>query len=165
VRAWLVVLVVAACGSSAPPPPLTNRPPEPAVDSNASGDMITFSRDDDCLDHTCPTYRVAIRPDGRIEWLGLENVRLVGHAVGTVEPRQLDKLRVAFELVKFDERNPDGSLGTSDTIIVCADGWDFKIERAHATVRHKVDHWHNCPHDADLERLESLLDETVSAWK
>jgi hypothetical protein len=164
VRAWIVL--AAACGSSAPPPaPLANRPPEPAVDSNASGDEITFSRDDDCLDHTCPTYRVTIRRDGRIEWLGLENVRLVGHAVGTLEPRQLDKLRVAFELVKFDERNADGSLGKSDTIVICADGWVFKIARAHAGVSHKVEHWHHCPHDADLEGLERLLDETVAAWK
>lgn len=159
------LLLVVACGSSAPPATLANRPPSPAVDSNASGDEITFSRDDDCLDHSCPTYRATIHRDGRVEWLGLSNVRLVGHAVGTVEPRQLDKLRVAFELVKFDDRNKDGSLGKSDTIVICADGWDFKIARAHAGVRHEVDHWHHCPHDADLEGLELLLDETVAAWK
>jgi hypothetical protein len=163
VRAWVVVL--AACGSSAPPATLANRPPEPGVDPDPSDDRITFSRDDDCLDHACPTYRVTIHRDGRIEWLGLENVRLVGHAVGTVEARKRDQLRVAFDLVKFDERNADGSLGKSDTIIVCADGWDFKIARTHAGVTHKVDHWYHCPRDADLEGLESLLDDTVAAWK
>lgn len=159
-RAW--ILGVVACGSSTPPATLANQAPLPAVDANTA-DEIAFSRD--CLDHTCPTYRAVIHRDGRVEWLGLSNVRLVGHAVGTVESRELDKLRIAFDLVKFDERNADGRLGKSDAIVVCADGWDFKIARTHAGVRHEVDHLHDCPHDVDLEGLERLLDETVAAWK
>jgi hypothetical protein len=158
------LVLVAACGSSQAPAPLANEAPLPGVVADPN-DEITFSRDDDCLDHTCPTYHAVIHRDGRVEWRGISNVRFVGNNAGLVEPRKLHELRVAFDLVKFDERNKDGSLGHSDEIVICADGWTFKIARVHDGKRHEVEHSYHCPRDKDLESLEQLLDDTVAAWK
>ena len=155
--AWIIV--VAACSSSTAPATLENQAPLPAVDPG--GDSIAFSRDE-CLDLT---YRAVIHRDGRVEWRGLTNVRVVGNAVGTVEARELDKLRVAFDLARFDERNPDGRLGTSDDIHICADGWIFTIARVQHGMRHQIEHSYHCPHDDGLEALERLLEATVAAWK
>ena len=113
-RAWL--LLISACGSSAPPAALANRPPEPAVDSNVGDDLITFSRDDDCLDHACPTYRVTIHPDGRIEWLGRD--RTMQQAV--CAPADADRLPA----VTVMGAQSDGTDGGVEAGAVAAAGED-----------------------------------------
>ncbi|MEP6865293.1 MAG: DUF6438 domain-containing protein [Deltaproteobacteria bacterium] len=155
--------MLAACGGPAPAPaPLHNEAPRPAI--QPGGLEVTFERTD-CLG-ACPTYRVKIHHDGRIDWHGIANVRVVGEAHGFADQHELDQLSVGLELAKFYDRESDGKLGKTDTITICTDLPSVKIS-ATAPGHHNAIDYDGCQKDADLERLVEQLDDVAgtAAWR
>jgi hypothetical protein len=155
--------VVAACGGAAPEPAtIHNEAPPPAV--QPGGLEVTFERTD-CLG-ACPTYQVRIHHDGRVDWHGIANVRVVGDAHGFADQHQLAQLAVTLDLAKFYAREPDGKLGKSDTITICTDLPSVKITAAEPGHRNSID-YDGCQKDADLERLVEQLDAVAgtAAWR
>jgi hypothetical protein len=157
-------LVLAACSGAAPAPvALHNEAPAPAVDQG--GLEITFERTE-CFG-ACPTYRVKIHRDGRVDWHGTANVRVVGEARGVVDRHELDQLEVALELAKFYVRESDGRLPENDLTTICTDRASVKIEATGPRGHHNAIDYDGCQKDADLERLVEQLDDIAgtSAWR
>ena len=155
--------MIAACGGAAPAPePLHNEAPPPAV--QPGGLEVTFERTS-CLG-MCPTYVVKIHHDGRVDWQGTANVRVLGNAHGFADQHELDQLSVALELAKFYARDPWGKLGKTDTITVCTDLPSVKITATEPGHHNSID-YDGCVKDADLERLVELLDDVAgtATWR
>ena len=155
--------MVAACGGgAAPPPTLHNEAPAPAI--QPGGLEVTFERTA-CFG-ACPTYRVKIHSDGRVDWVGGANVRVIGEAHGVADRRKLDQLAVTLDLVKFYARESDGHLGKPDVIVVCTDLPSVRIS-AVAPGQHNAIDYDGCQKDIDLERLVEQLDDVAgtAAWR
>jgi hypothetical protein len=155
--------LLAACGGAAPAPAaLHNEAPPPAV--QPGGLEVTFERTD-CLG-ACPTYRVKIHHDGRIDWHGIANVRFVGDAHGFADHHALAQLAVTLDLVKFYDRESDGHLGKTETITICTDLPSVKITATEPGHHNSID-YDGCQKDADLERLVEQLDAVAgtAAWR
>lgn len=155
--------MLAACnGGAAPAPTLHNEAPAPAVDQG--GLAIALERTA-CLG-ACPEYRVAIARDGRVDWHGTANVRVLGDAHGLVDRRQLDQLAVLLDLAKFYAREPDGHLGKSATITICTDLPSVKLEATERGHHNAID-YDGCQKDPDLENLITEIERIAgsAAWR
>lgn len=51
----------------------------------------------------CPVYTLTIYGDGRVAFLGVENVKVVGEATGKIDPEGLGRLLERFEVLRFFE--------------------------------------------------------------
>jgi hypothetical protein len=161
---WLVV-VLAGCGGAAAPPtePLANHAPAQAVDPG--GLEVRFERTA-CMG-PCPTYRVTIHRDGRVDWHGAENVRVAGDMHGLIDRRALGRLEVALELAKFYERKDDGRLGENGVIMICTDVPSVVIEATAPGKHNKIDYTLGCAKDPALDQLVDQLDQIAgtAAWR
>jgi len=114
---------------------------------------------------TCPQYRVTINSDHTVRWHGIANVKTIGDAHGTIDDRQLDKIRISLVLAHFDERDEFGDL--HGIWFHCDDGPHFKITVIRRGVAHSIVHHLHCNPDDGLDQLETTLDEVAgtAAWK
>jgi len=162
VRAALFAL--AACGSASPPPPIANQAPSPAV-SESDGLRIVFERQ--ACHGRCSEYRFEISPDHTVVWHGITNVKTMGEAHGTIDDRQLDKIRIALELANFDARDEFGALPRDTSWDHCDDVVYVKIAVTRRGVAHTIYHHMRCNPDDGLDQLEATLDEVAgtAAWK
>lgn len=87
-RLILLILTVtlAACGTT----------PTPTVYSQA---IFTLERTP-CFGF-CPTYKITVYGDGRVEYDGQQNVDVVGKQTTTLTPEQLNDLIAAFEKTDY----------------------------------------------------------------
>ncbi|HET9987201.1 MAG TPA: DUF6438 domain-containing protein [Kofleriaceae bacterium] len=155
--------MLAGCSAAAPAPaPLHNEAPAPAVDQG--GLEVTFERTE-CFG-TCPTYRVKIHRDGRIDWHGTANVRVIGDAYGVVDRRKLGQLEVALELARFYERDIAGQLPKTPLTTICTDRASVKIE-ARAPGHHNAIDYDGCQKDVDVEHLVEQVEDIAgtAAWR
>lgn len=147
----------------------------PAVENHAgsavplpTGLDLTFSRTE-CLG-TCPVYTVTIHHDGRVEWEGKKNVRVIGRSRKQLERNGLAQLAVAIDGARFFEREHDGRLppppcDNHNGTTICLRGFSTCSDTSHFTIRvtrdgvtHEVDDA-GCYREEleDLRRLELAL--------
>ena len=128
---------------------------------------VTFERTE-CLG-ACAAFTVTIHHDGRVDWQGRSNVRVVGGAHKLLGRNELGQIAFALDGAHFFEREHDGRMPPppcnkgSGTIClrgftVCSDAPHFIITVTRDGKKHEVDDA-GCYRDEleDLRRLEKIL--------
>lgn len=179
---WRVVLVAAlasGCWTGAEAPAIEpGSVARPARDEAPLRLRIALERTA-CLG-ACPTYSVAIAGDGRVEWIGKDNVAAPGRRQGRVTRAELEELSRRLDRAQFFERNEYGELpvkpecttvnGTtscsfSASLAVCSDTSHAIVTASRELRTHTVDNDH-CIERAELDALEGYIDRIANtdAW-
>ena len=91
----VAVLVLLAAGFSSLASPRTRR-----ADAGSAAPILATLERTACYG-ICPSYEVTVRTDGTVEYEGRRFVKVRGHQLGKLNPRQLAELRAAFSDAKF----------------------------------------------------------------
>ena len=128
----------------------------------------------------CPSYSVVIDGNGRVEWIGHQNVMATGRREGTVSRADLEELSRHIDRARFFERDEYGELPqkaecqTIGGTTTCAFGTSVSIcsDTSHAIIsvlrgvrRHQIDNDH-CNDRPELDALEEYIDQIANtgAW-
>jgi hypothetical protein len=169
-RALLLAVALAGCwtGSSTP---------APAVPANAAPAKTRPMRFRVTLERTpclgrCPTYKVTIHGNGKVDWEGIENVAAVGRMDGkSVVPRKdLEKLARQIDDAKFFDRDDNGELDkgplctTNGSWTTCKYSSHFCSDTPHAKITvsrngrtHSIDNDH-CDEKPGIDEIEDAID-------
>jgi len=124
----------------------------------------------------CPTYRVTIHGDGRVDWEGIENVVAMGRLDGPthVSRGDLEQLSHVIDEAKFFARNQYGDIESgpictksgntttcSSSIHICTDTTHARITVSRGGRTHVVDNDH-CDDKPGLDELEEMIDELAA---
>ena len=107
---------------------------------------------------TCPAYKLAINGDGRIEYEGVENVKVKDQRTGKIAESDLRAIMAAFSKAKFYSIGKDVS-ESNCTCNLCTDFPNVITEISIGGVSHRVDHYHGCAcASKELFNLETEID-------
>jgi len=178
-RALLLVAALAGCwtgGGAASETTLVN---QEAPRDPARRDFKLKLERTACMG-ACPIYTLVIHGDGRVEWLGKDNVAALGPRRGRASPSEIAELERMLLAMKFFDRDEYGHLPiepqctTVNGTTSCTMGGSFSFctDTSHTLITvtrksrtHTVDN-QNCSDDDDLSALENLIDRiaNVRAW-
>ena len=94
--------------------PSTLLSPSTAQSAEIPSDVMIVLARTDCFTW-CPVYTLTIYGDGRVTYLGIENVKVVGEATGRIDPGALGRVLERFEALRFFELRDTYSPGTGCT--------------------------------------------------
>lgn len=108
----------------------------------------------------CPSYKLSIYGDGRVEYEGLKFVKQEGRKGGKVSPADLKRLVSEFErahffaIVQFNEKGC--------TCTICTDMPTVKTELRVEGISHRVEHYYGCRcAPKSLWDLEAAIDKII----
>jgi hypothetical protein len=90
----------------------------------------------------CPAYKLTIYGDGRIEYEGIKNVKLVGRKQGDLANAELTHLVSQFNRADFFKINQYSEKSCSCTL--CTDMPTAIIEIKVRGMSHRVEHYYGC---------------------
>jgi hypothetical protein len=168
-----VLLVLAGCwtGSSSPAPNTPSNSVAAATERRPMRFRVTLERTP-CLG-MCPSYRVTIHGNGKVDWEGIDNVVAMGRLDGSREVSydELLQLSLLIDEAKFFDRNQYGEIETgpictksgntttcSSSIHICTDTTHSKITVSRAGRTHVVDNDH-CDEKPGIDELEVMIDQ------
>ncbi len=169
-RAALVLL--AGCWTGAGTPDAT---PEPALPRTRPALEITLERGP-CFG-TCPVFKLAIRDDGRVDWLGEEHVAALGSRTRVIARAELEALDREIDAARFFERDRFGRLPrkpvcvtrgntrscTFSSVMICSDSSHTILTVRRGRRSHRIDNAHCSDEDEALAELEQRILERAGA--
>jgi Domain of unknown function (DUF6438) len=121
--------------------------------------VISFERTS-CYGN-CPAYKLTIHGDGRVEYVGARDVKVVGSKSGSVEDAGLRSILAAFSAAAFTSIGED----VSESKCSCNTCTDFPSVITAITVgkaTYRVNHYHGCAcASKELLNLEDEIDRIV----
>ena len=168
----IAMLVLSACWTGGEPPAtetIANTTTKPEPPRRAFEIKIERT---ECLGF-CPTYEVAIRSNGDVEWNGVSHVKAIGQRRGHASRADLAHLERMVDASRFFDLDDYGQLPvktecvTTGTTTTCSIGAGFSIcsDTSHTiiTVRrgnetHTVNDAHCADDSTKLDELEHLVD-------
>jgi hypothetical protein len=109
----------------------------------------------------CPAYKVTIHGDGRVEYVGAKDVKLVGKKEGHIQPADLKKILAAFDKAKYLSLKPYSY--ETCTCSICTDMPTATTEIRAKGTSHRVEHYHGCRcAPKELWELEESIDSLVN---
>jgi len=107
---------------------------------------------------TCPSYKLTIYDDGKVEYEGRDFVKLKRKAEGQITKAQLEELIREFERIDYQNLADDYTLGSKN----CPHGWtdnptavtSLNWKDKKKTIRH----YHGCRGSDVLDQLTALED-------
>lgn len=91
---------------------------------------------------SCPSYKLSIHGDGRVEYEGLKFVKREGHKEGKLSSADLRRLVSQFEKAQF--LSIDQFSEKSCTCTVCTDMPTVITELRARGISHRVEHYYGC---------------------
>lgn len=176
-RAALALALLAACWTGDAPRPAAPESPAPP----RAGPPLEISLERSPCFGTCPVYKLAIRDDGRIDWLGREHVAALGARSRRITGADLDALDRALDraldAARFFDRDPFGRLpreptcvttGTTRTCtfasdIICSDTSSTILIVRRGRQVHRVQNEHCSDAAPALDELERQILERAGA--
>lgn len=129
---------------------------------------------------TCPVFEVAIRDDGRVEWLGKAHVAVLGLRTRQIERAALDALDRELEAARFFDRDPAGHLPRKPSCVrrgntmscsfvsetICSDTSHTILTVRRGDRTHRIENAHCSDEDTALAALEAEILERagVADW-
>jgi hypothetical protein len=113
---------------------------------------------------SCPAYALAIHGDGRVEYVGKQNVKVKESRTGRLDPAAVKELTSKFAEAKFLSLSEDDYSESKCKCRRCTDMASAVVEISVGSVSHRVNHYYGCacPPKA-LFDLESAIDKAVNA--
>jgi hypothetical protein len=114
----------------------------------------------------CPAYTVVLHGDGRVEYNGLEHVKVVGSASGHVEPTAIRELVAMLQRVKFTSMGEQQYTAEQCACRRCTDMSTAITEVSVGDGTHRVEHYYGCGCAPEsLFDLEAAIDKAVGVEK
>ena len=111
----------------------------------------------------CPQYQLAIYGDGRVEYQGIKDVKLVGSGKGTIEAADVRSILTAFAKANFFTVG-DNVSEEKCNCGYCTDLPTVVTEITIGGTKHTVEHYLGCGcATKELRELESVIDRLVKS--
>jgi hypothetical protein len=98
---------------------------------------------------TCPSYRVTVFSDGRVQWEGASFVKVKGKATAKLTPAELAALRDAFRDAKYFARQDADCYDVTDNPSANTSFDDGKQKKS-------IKHYYGCRSSKDAPALTAL---------
>lgn len=114
---------------------------------------------------TCPSYKLTIYDDGKVEYEGREFVKRKGKAEGSITKAELEELIREFERIDYQNLADDYTLSSKN----CPQGWTDSSTAVTSLnwedKKKTIKHYHGCRGSNVLDQLTALenkIDQVVN---